>query len=476
MRDFSVVTRASPATAFIPAVPRTYVDPGLSLTQILSIFWARRLLSISIMAAVLIITVAVMKFLPRTYTAVASLMVNYEVNDPLNGKELPVGQVGTYIATQVELMQTPEVLLAVVDRLNLDSNSEYTNGYPGGVTTMREWVAARIGKSLSIYQGQRGSQLIYVSSTARHPTDAALLANTVAEVYKDQDFARSTGPPGQRAQLYAQQLNDLKDKVDQAQRAVTSYHQRNRLVDEGNRANVDVVLLATMEGRLLEAQNARRVAAARAAGDPRASSGVLASPEIQALKAQLAAQESHLAQLNLNYTPKYPEIQSQEALIQETRRSLAVAMQSHSANVVEELEVADRLEQNMQRAVSEQRARVLATGRLHDEAGNYMLDLSSAQAVYKRALEEYDQIMFASAGHLRNVSLISRATPPVKASSPRIKVGLFLGGVAALFLGLGIPLILELINRKVRCRDDIERQHGIPVLIEFPRLTLRNPL
>ena len=34
-------------------------------------------------------------------------------------------------------------------------------------------------------------------------------------------------------------------------------------------------------------------------------------------------------------------------------------------------------------------------------------------------------------------------------------------------LGLGLPLLYELLNRRVRCRDDVERDHGIPVLIEL---------
>ncbi len=472
MTDYPLVTRDNPASVFTPVIPLNFVYPGLSLSQILAIIWAYRKLSLLIMFVVLAATAGVMALWPRTYSAVASLMVNYEVNDPLNGKDLPVGQVGSYIATQVELMQSPEVLLGVVDRLQLTGDKKYTSGFRGNPDSLREWIAAKLARSLVIYQGQRGSQLIYVNYTARRPAEAALFANTVAGIYKEQDLARSTGPPGQRTKLYAQQLNELKAKVDQAQQNVTAFHQRNGLVDEGNRANVDVVLLATLEGRLLEAQNARRVAEARASVDQSVSDEVLASPEVQALKAQLSAQELRLAQLNLTYTPQFPDILDLQSLIQTTRRSLAAALQSYESNASGELSVAGRLEQNLRGAVAAQRMTVLATGQLHDEAARYLLDLESAQTVYKRALDGYDQIMFASGGHYSNVSLISRATPPVKASSPRIKAGLLLGAMLAVLLGLGLPLAYELTNRRVRCRDDIERHHGIPVLAEFGRLTL----
>jgi len=82
--------------------------------------------------------------------------------------------------------------------------------------------------------------------------------------------------------------------------------------------------------------------------------------------------------------------------------------------------------------------------------------------------------MFASGGHYTNVTFVSRATPPVKPSKPKILTGVILGCMAAVILGLGIPLGYELFNRRVRCRDDLERHHGVPVLVEFDRLRMRS--
>ena len=468
-----MVSREAPVSLLTPVIPLNFVYPGLSLAQILSIVKAYRKVSLIILLVVLSITALVMALWPRTYTATVTLMVNYEVNDPLNGKELPVGQVSSYIATQVELMQTPEVLLAVVDRLKLTQNKDYARGYGGDTGTLREWVAKKLSKNLAIYQGQLGSQLIYVTYSANNPMEAARVANTVAEVYKEQDYLRSTGPPGERTKRYAEQLNELKSKVDHAQKQVTAFHQRNDLIDEGNKTNVDVVLLATLEGRLLEAQNARRAAEARASGDQSVNDQVLSSTLVQSLKTQLATQESRLAQLNTTYAPQHPDVMELQAQITATRHSLASVLQSYSANALAAVSMARRLEQNLRQAVAEQRAKVLAKGRLHDEAAKYLLELESTQTVYKRALEGYDQIMFASGGHYTNVSFVSRATPPVKASKPKILTGLLLGVMAAGVLGLGVPLGYELFNRRVRCRDDIERHHGIPVLVEFGAQSMR---
>jgi len=474
VNEYPLIQREAPVSVVTPVIPLNFVYPGLSLAQIFSIVWAHRRLTTLIVLVVLSVMALALAMWPRTYTATVTLMVNYEVNDPLNGKELPVGQVGSYIATQVELMQTPEVLLVVVDRLKLTQNRDYTAGYSGSSGTLREWVAKEVSRNLSIYQGQMGSQLIYLAYSARDPTEAAQVANAVAEVYKEQDFSRSAGPPGERIKRFAQQLAELKGKVEQAQKDVTAFHQRNALIDDGSKTNTDMSLLATLEEHLLEAQNARRAAEARASGDQSVNDQVLSSTLVQSLKTQLAVQEARLAQLNTFYTPQHPDVVDSRSQVQDARRSLAAAVHSYTANASATLTVAQRLEQSLQRAVAEQRVKVLAKGQLHDEGAKYLLELSSSQAVYKRALEGYDQIMFASGGHYTNVSFISRATPPVKPSKPRILTGAILGCMAAFAQGLGLPLGYELFNRRVRCRDDLERHHGIPVLVEFGRLHMRN--
>lgn len=84
--------------------------------------------------------------------------------------------------------------------------------------------------------------------------------------------------------------------------------------------------------------------------------------------------------------------------------------------------------------------------------------------------------MFASTGGYTNVSFVSRASAPPKAAKPKIKAALLLACVIGGGLGLGLPLCWELLNRRVRCRDDVERDLGIPVLIELGPLDRRRQL
>jgi uncharacterized protein involved in exopolysaccharide biosynthesis len=468
MNELLIRPRDGHVTELTPAIPVQFAHTGLSLSQLLAMLRARWRMSAVIMLTVAALTVTALKLWPRTYTAVASVMVNYEVEDPLNGASLPTGQVGSYIATQVELMQNPEVLQDVVDQLDLTHDSHYTNGYRG-VGTLGQWAAAMVGRNLDIFQGQRGSQLIYVNYSANDPDEAARVANAVIDVYRQHDHTRSTEEPGERARLYAQEIEELKAKVDEAQRNLTGFRQANGLLNEGDDAGVDLALLTTAEAGLFEARNQLRAAEAKAGGNQAVSDQVLGSSEVQELKARLNEQQLRLTQLNQLYTPDYSEVRDQKVLIESTRRALADAVNRYSDNATEELSSARRQEQSLQRTVASQRAKVLNSSRLHAQESKYLLDLNSAQTVYKRALEGFDQITFAAQGHYSNVTTVSQATPPVKPSAPRMRLGLMLGCMAAGVLGLGIPLVLELVNRRIRSRDDLELHSGIPVLMEFRR-------
>lgn len=432
-----------------------YAQPGLSLAQIWCIAWAHRRQTLLITVAIVLTTAAVTKIMPKTYAATSTLMVNYESNDPVAAGGIPTGQVQPYISTEMELMQSSEVLLPVVDNLKLTANKYYTSGFnssSGG--ELRDWVKEALSKDLDIQQGRFGSQLIYITAAARDPVLAASIANAVAYTYLEQQRQRVYGPASERAKNYAQELAELKHKVSVAQEQVTAFRQKTGVTDSATQANnVEADLLTSLEQRYQEAQNQERAAEVAVGGDRAANAAVLGS-NLQTLKTQLA-------QLRSTMGPAHPKVIELENQIAATRRSLA---EDNSSQLV----AARQLRQKLAAAVEEQRAKVLGVRKSQDEGTKFVLELESAQSVYKRALDGYDQIMFASGEHHTNVNFVGRALPAMKAIKPNKPKLALVGAFAGLLIGLAAPFAYELVfNRRVRCRDDFERGFGVPVLSEF---------
>lgn len=439
----------------------------ISPRQVWSMLWAHRGKTLLIAASVILLTGATALLMPRTYAATATLMVNFDVYDPLGDREFPMGLLGSYMATQVELASGPGVLKPVVERLRLTEDEDYTAGYSGSPEGLSVWVAERLSKRLTVEQGGFGSQLIYVSYLAPTAEEAAEVANTVAEVYAEQQYQRQTGPASERASRYAEQLAELKAKVNEAQNSVTSYRQNSGLIDSDMAGDVNLQLLTTLEHRLQEIQQVRRVAASKVAADQAVGQEVLGSTMIQSLKTRLREHESRMAELRATHGARHPDVQALQAQIGVTRRALDAEQGAYSRSARAELVAARALEQQLLAAVAEQRETVAKVRDLQDEGAGLELALSSAESVYKRALEGYDQVMFAATGGYSNVEIASRASPPSVASKPRVGLMLLMGVVGGLALGVLLPLFYELLNRRIRCRDDIERDHGIPVLGEL---------
>jgi uncharacterized protein involved in exopolysaccharide biosynthesis len=326
-------------------------------------------------------------------------------------------------------------------------------------------------KSLDIQLGAFASQLIYINASARDPQLAAQIANTLADVYLTQQRQRVSGPASERAKRYALELAELKDKVRVAQEQVTAFRQRTGVTDTTEKNNnVEQALLASLEGKLQDAQNARRAAEVKAMADQTASTAA-GSIVVQNLKSLLDTQQTQLAQLRTTYGAQHPKVLELESQIHATQRNLDSELHSVSSGNSADLASARELESKMRGAVEEQRNKVLGVNKLQDEGTKYELELESAQSVYKRALDGYDQIMFASGGHIANISVVSAAVPPQKATKPNKPKLLIMGVFVGIFIGLLAPVIYELlVNRRIRCRDDFERNFDLPVLMEFDRI------
>ena len=367
-------------------------------------------------------------------------------------------------------MSSPEVLLGVIHRLSLTQDKEYSAGCVGAIQAIEDCVGNRLRRDLVIEQGAPGSFLINVVASAVDPQRASALANAVADVYVESQEHRLEEPDKERAQRYSQQLAELEEKVRLAQQQLTEYRQKTGLADLTSKTTAEEENLTALDTGWKRSNNVRRSAEVQTIGDPAASSAAIASAPIQNLKGQLATQQAQLAQLSSTLGANHPTVLALKAQIETTRAAVEAEIRTLSQNSSAEIEKQQALEAKLRAAIAEQTEKVLKLRNFRDEGDQYVLALESAQSVYKRALDGYDQIMFASAGKYSYVTIVSRAVPPQKSTRPNKPKLALLSAAAALVLSLVIPFGYEwLVNRRVRCADDLERALGIRVIASFGR-------
>jgi uncharacterized protein involved in exopolysaccharide biosynthesis len=441
---------------------------GFTLMQVWCMLRAHLILTIGIFAVLMSLAYMAIKKMPRSYDASAALIVNNENTDPLAGRTYTSGQTGSFFPTQVELIYNSVMLQPVIDKLQLQYDRDFNGGYKGDPKTLNDIVLGSLRNSLGVKPGPGGSQMLYIGARASSPEMAAKLANAVADEYLSQSRKRINAPAIERADRYSAQLAELKEKSEALDAKLRDFRERNDMVDlkDGGNNDSEGATLAELESQLRAEQNARRQLEARI-GDPNGQgAATLDGQEVLGLRAKLGQLEGELTTLRATYGPRHPVITSKQAEIDETRASL-------ESNASTSLVRARELETKLQTAVSDAREKLLARRKVQDQASKILLEAQLAKNAYADALRGLDPVQFASTADYKDVSLVSRAEPPVKASKPN-KMKLFLlAFLAAAGLAVGGPFAYELLlDRRIRCRDDLERGFRITTLAQFGRMSL----
>ncbi|MEJ0005610.1 MAG: Wzz/FepE/Etk N-terminal domain-containing protein [Steroidobacteraceae bacterium] len=446
----------------LAVIPEQVDQQGMSAAQFAAILHAYWIQIATITFLTTVLAAVLIHYLPKTYTATATLIVNSDIKDPLAGSDFPADSINNYVTTQIELMTSPIVLVPVIRQLDLMHDKDFAGGARGTPDAVQANVQKALAGAIVVQRGT-GGQLLYVSVSSKNAAKAAKIANTVADVYIDQDRRRLNDPAAQRAQRYTEELAELRAKTSLAQEKVAAFGRDNGIDDLSSAsAGIEGQTLESLNQHLLDTQNFKRSLEANQAPS---SSGATAAQNSQAL---LDTQLWQLSQLSTTYGPQHPKIKELNAQIALTRQNLANESRAVSANNRAELAQTTQLEQKYIQAIAQQEAKIAKVRQAQAEGSKLLLELDSAKAVYKQALDGFDQIMFQAVANHTNVSVVSLAVPPLRPSKPN-KLKLMLMALAgAIGLGVAVPLGYGLfVARRLRCRDDMERDFGLAVLAQL---------
>ncbi|RYF52133.1 MAG: chain length determinant protein EpsF, partial [Cytophagaceae bacterium] len=134
----------------------------MNFTQFLLILRARYKIILLTLLITVATTVVVSLLLPKTYKATTSLVLNYKGVDPVTGLTLPAQLMPGYMATQVDIINSPRIALKVVDDLKLADSPVVKEQFMAdteGKGTIRDWLANLLLKNLDVVPARESSVL-----------------------------------------------------------------------------------------------------------------------------------------------------------------------------------------------------------------------------------------------------------------------------------------------------------------------------
>ena len=446
----------------------------MTLQQFLLAFRARFGVFALVLAATVLAATVVSFLLPKTYKATASLLVDAKDEQSLSNVLpliLPQEKL-SYLQTQMDIITSKRVARKVVQDLKLPENAAMRAAFEkaaAGYGSIDDWLIEGLLNKLKVETSL--SSIIQVTFSSPDPRQSAAIANAFAKAYIDTMLELRVEPTRQAAAWYDEQLKSLRANLEDAQAKLTNYLQREGIVSADERLDVDSTRLGALSDQVVKAQeqtfqwNAREQQARdflkRGASLDKLPD-VLDNPFIQRLKTDLHQGEAKLRELATQYGSNYPQYQRQLSENRSLRQKLDVEMRKVVAGIESSARQSRQREADLAKAMAVQRARLLELKDNRNEFTVLRRNVESAERAYDTAMQRHVVSQVESRASQTNVTVLNPAAVPGRPSQPKIKLNIALSVVVGTMLGIGIVMLMEMVDRRVRSGGDLALE--VPLL------------
>jgi len=446
----------------------------MDLKQYILALGARRKAFFVALIATIVTAIAVALIVPKKYVATASLMMDARDEQTMSPARLTPRERATHLQTQVDLLMSNRISTQVARDLKLAQRPGVREAWEqdtGGLGSIDEWIAEGLRLKLDIDTSV--SSLVLVNFSSDDPKYAAEVANGFAKAYLDTVLQLRTEPTREAAKWFDEQLKTLRTQVVQAQSRLNSYQKQKGILAEDARLDVESTRLAELSTQLMVARNATYDALSRykqatevveSGVSPEAIPDVLSNAHLNALKVDLSRVEGRLEQESAVLGPNHPGYLRTTAEVQALREKLKAETRKLVAGLGNAVQQSRKREADLQTAIEAQNQRLLNVKDYRIDMAAMSRDIEAAQRSYDAVLTRYMTNKIDATANTTNVMLLSPASEPIKPVHPKVGLIAGLSVVLGLLLAAGIVYVLEMLDRRVRSRYDLESRLAVPSL------------
>lgn len=450
----------------------------MTFGQFLSILRARKWAALLVFALVVATTVAVSLLLPKQYDAAASVVIDIKP-DPVAAMAFPTMAMPSFMATQVDILTSDRVALKVIRDLKLLDSPQIREQWQTdgeGKGTIEQWLVELLKKNLDI-KPSRESNVIQVSYRSPDPRFAAGLANAFANAYIATTLELRVDPAKQFSSFFVAQSKDAREALERAQAKLSDFQRDKGIINADERLDVENARLIELSSQLVQIQaisseSGSRQAQAQGAQADRTQE-VLNNPLIGGLKADLTRNEARLQELNSKFGESHPQVVEAKANIAELRSRIDAEVRRVSGGAGVTNTINKQREAQVKRELDAQRTKLLQLKGMRDQSQVLVREVESAQRSYDSVMARLNQTAMESQATQSYASVLTQAQPPALHASPKILLNIALSVFLGALLAVGVALLLELSDRRVRAPEDIVAALGLPVLGMLPKPTAK---
>ena len=454
-------------------------EPGIDLRRYLDLF-LRQWKLVAIATALVVGGAAVKTYLTApVYRAAAILSIERE---KLALEELGIGEGmftvrdPDFIPTQIRMIQGRDVLEAVAD-----ARSDPATAVKG--PDAEEAREAQVSRMVRAIAGSLdvtpvpGTSLIEVAYRSGSPKEAAEMANAVVDAFVTWSRRSRVEQAGQVSKFLAAQIEQLKKDVQEKERKLAEFGRSRDIVSMDPGTNVSMQKLETFN------KDYAAAVAERVNKETRYQQLMATSPEtiadqdpaVIAARAEKQKLEREYAERLSVWKPDFPAMkQLRERILKsqtyiESASREAATREREKARV--EVESARKREEVIRGVLRSQTSETLGQNLNAVEFSNLRVESAASRTLLETMLKKQAETEVAariSGMRQPTARVVERATRPDFRFYPSYRQSLQKGLVLGLFLGAGLVLLVDFLDRSVRTQDQVEKFLKLPALGVIP--------
>ncbi len=450
----------------------------------------------------------VLNTLPPQYTASAEVILNNRATTIVNVPDVVGAPVGHNLAaSELRILTSQHLLQQVVDRLRLDRDPEFNrNLAPEGgriwKAQLREFaepVMRLAGISVSTGHSDINreedsavvekfreavrisavpqTRSLTVSITLTDPEKAALIANTLADLYIVDQLESKFDTTRRASAWLNRRLEELKESVQRSEAAVIAYR-ANQSLGPGQGRELTAQQIAELNSELIIARAAQAEAEARAnqvesrikRGGIGAAANVLSSELILTLRTAMAGLIRREAELAARYGPKHPKMIDVRAEIADSRGAIAREVGKIVEGLKNDAAVARARTSALEKSLNQLQETSVALNRTTVHLNQLEREATADREIYENFLNRVREIKERETLQSADARILSIAIPPNSASGPNRRKIILLAIAFGLFVGLSLIVLIEATAHTIRAAPELTEPFGLPVLAILPKM------
>ena len=374
-----------------------------------------------------------------------------------------------FFNTQLNVLHSRAIAERVVDKLKLKDQPAFAAALRTPVGVFLTSVAV---------EPIPETYVVEVRITNNDPKDAALWANTLADIYMDYSIEGQVEAAKRAYKWVNERLAETQTGMEQAQdKLLKSYQGQDLFVPEGSVSAITTSITKLTEDHI-QAQ-ARRIELEAQLGEfqeaRRRGRGTDAIPQVGGdqpvaeINGKIQSLNVDLARLREKYKEGHPEVQKVQVQVQQLRKDKDARVAQIEESLRAEYRQLQRKESELKSAIDDHKGRAADQSLKMTELESLKKQADSAAGLYSVLLQKLNETNIAASIQNNNVRLLDRAVVPSKPVWPRKRQVALVGLLGGLLLGAGFVLLRDALDNTLKDADDVERHLHLELLAAIPR-------